>query len=72
MAWCGLVLDRDQNKQAVGLPAGRAARISRGDAKVEAYVAAADEETWIACETVRCLSGGHHNRDKPKPGKGAP
>jgi len=72
MAWCGLVLDRDRNKQAVGLPAGRAARISRGDAKVEAYVVAADEETSIARETVRCLCEANHNHDTPKPGKGAP
>ena len=71
MDWCGLVLDRERNEKAVGLPAGRAARISRDGANVEAYVVAADEETWIARETVRCLSGGHHHRDTPKPGKGS-
>lgn len=70
MAWCRLVLDPERNEKAVGLSAGSAARISRDGANVAAYVAAADEETWIAHETARCLSGGHHNRDKQKLGKG--
>jgi len=55
MDWCGLLLDRDLNDKAVAIPAGSAARISRHGAKVEAYVVAVDEETWIARETVRCL-----------------
>ena len=71
MDWCGLVLDRERNEKAVGLPAGRAARISRDGANVEAYVVAADEETWIARETLRCLCGANHHRDTPKPGKGS-
>ena len=57
MDWYGFVLDRGRNEKVVGLPAGSAVRISRGDAIVAAYVVAADEETWIAAETVTCLLG---------------
>jgi len=55
MAWCGLRLDPGRNDAAVGLEPGRAARISADGARPEAYVVAADEETWIARETVRAL-----------------
>jgi len=55
MQWCGLLLDLDRNKAAVHLPPGGAAKISREEAGVAAYVVADDEETWIARETVRCL-----------------
>ncbi|MCS6925074.1 MAG: acetate kinase [Candidatus Binatia bacterium] len=55
MEWCGLWLDPDRNAAAVGLPAGSAARISGDEARLAAYVVAADEETWIARETVQCL-----------------
>jgi len=57
MDWCGLVLDGERNEKAAGLPAGSAARISRDDARLGAYVVAADEEGWIARDTVACLSG---------------
>lgn len=57
MEWCGLKLDRDRNHAAMGLAPGRGARISADDALIAAYVVAADEETWIAKETVRCLRG---------------
>lgn len=57
MDWCGLMLDAERNRSAVGLAPGRAARISRDGARVAAYVAAADEETWIARETARCIKG---------------
>jgi len=55
MEWCGLVLDPMKNDTTGGLSPGEAARISRDDAGLEAYVVAVDEETWIARETVRCL-----------------
>lgn len=55
MEWCGLRLDPHRNAAAVGLPAGSAARISTDDARLAVYVVAADEETWIARETVQCL-----------------
>lgn len=71
MDWCGLVLDRDLNDKTVALRAGSAACISRDGANVDACGVAADEETWIARETVRCLHGVNHNHDRPKPGKGA-
>jgi len=58
MDWCGLALDPSKNDRAVNLSPGEAACISRQDAGLAAYVVAADEETWIARETVRCLQGG--------------
>lgn len=57
MEWCGLELNGDLNHATVGLAPGRAARISADGSRVGAYVVAADEETWIAKETVRCVSG---------------
>ena len=56
MEWCGLRLDQERNKAAAGLEAGHAAQISADGSSLAAYVVAADEETWIARETVRCLS----------------
>ncbi|MBI5411171.1 MAG: acetate kinase [Nitrospirae bacterium] len=55
MEWCGLRLDPDRNNAAVGLTHGQAAQISEDGAGLAAYVVAADEETWIAGETVRRL-----------------
>jgi acetate kinase len=55
MEWCGLKLNRDRNRAAVGLKPGRAAKISMDESWPAAYVVAADEETWIARETVRCV-----------------
>lgn len=59
MEWCGLELSRDRNRATVGLAPGRAAQISADGSRVAAYVVAADEETWIARETVRCVRGMH-------------
>ncbi len=59
MEWCGLQLDPDRNKAAVGLQPGQAAKISMEGSKLEAFVVAADEETWIARETVRCLQAAN-------------
>ncbi|MDX1410827.1 MAG: acetate/propionate family kinase, partial [Nitrospirales bacterium] len=56
MDWCGLLLDPDRNRACVGLSQGMASEISQDSARVKAYVVAADEETWIAKETVRCLT----------------
>lgn len=53
--WYGLMLSPDRNRAAVGLRAGSAAKISTDESRLAAYVVAADEETWIATETVRCL-----------------
>ena len=55
MEWCGLEFSRDLNRAAVGLAPGRAAKISADGSRLAAYVVAADEETWIARETVRCV-----------------
>ena len=55
MQWCGLSIDKERNAQAVGLKPGGAARISPDDARLPAYVIPADEESWIARETTRCV-----------------
>ena len=55
MGWCGLRMDHDRNRAAVGLLPGAASRISQDGASLNAYVVATDEETWIAQETARCL-----------------
>ena len=55
MAWCGISLNADRNRAAVGLRPGAAAKISADDATPAVYVVAADEETWIAKETARCV-----------------
>jgi acetate kinase len=55
MEWCGLKIDSHRNRTAVGLPPGHAAKISTDESRPAAYVVAADEETWIARETVRCI-----------------
>jgi acetate kinase len=57
MKWCGLELNRDLNRAAVGLEPGHAAKISTDGSRLAAYVVAADEESWIARETVRCVRG---------------
>ena len=57
MEWCGLELSHDLNRAAVGLAPGRAVKISVDGLRLAAYVVAADEETWIARETVRCVQG---------------
>jgi len=59
MEWCGLRLDPGRNRAAAGLAPGRAAKISVDGSQLAAYVVAADEETWIARETVRCVRGIH-------------
>jgi acetate kinase len=59
MKWCGLELNRDLNRAAVGLAPGHAAKISTDGSQFAAYVVAADEESWIARETVRCVRGVH-------------
>ncbi|HXZ25391.1 MAG TPA: hypothetical protein VEI24_04140, partial [Nitrospiria bacterium] len=59
MEWCGLKLNADRNRTAVGLTPGSAAKISTDDSQLAAYVVAADEETWIAKETVRCVRTAH-------------
>ncbi len=51
MEWCGLALDPSRNAAAVG----REARISRDDARLQAYAIPTDEELVIARETVRCV-----------------
>jgi acetate kinase len=53
--WCGCRLDSDRNHKAVGLKPGSAAKISTDDSALMIYVVAADEETWIAKETARCV-----------------
>ena len=55
MEWCGVRLDAERNHAAVDLLPGKASHISQDGAQIAVYVVAADEETWIALETVRCL-----------------
>ena len=55
MEWCGLKLNPNRNRAAVGLAPGCAATIGMDESKPAAYVVAADEETWIAKESVRCV-----------------
>ncbi len=57
MEWCGLKLNPNRNRAAVGLAPGCAATIGMDESKPAAYVVAADEESWIAKETVRCVQG---------------
>ena len=58
MDWCGLRLDERRNRSAVELAPGEGRCISRDDARLNAYVVAADEEAYIASETVRCVQAG--------------
>ena len=55
MAWCGLRLNPKANAAADGLSPGITARISEQNSKLEAYVAAVDEESCIAKETAACV-----------------
>lgn len=55
MGWCGLQLDVHSNMATIGLRPGFGAKISNGNSSLNAYVVVADEETWIARETVHCL-----------------
>jgi acetate kinase len=59
MEWCSLELSRDLNRATIGLAPGRAAKISVDGSRLAAYVVAADEETWIARETVQCVRSVH-------------
>jgi acetate kinase len=59
LKWCGLEINPDLNRAAVGITPGRAANISMDGSRLAAYVVAADEESWIARETVRCVRGVH-------------
>lgn len=65
MEWCGLSLDPARNAAVLDLDTGDLARISRDDARLEAYVAAVDEETEIAKETIKCLFREEGKRVKP-------
>ena len=55
MEWCGMSLHPDRNEAAVGLNSGSAAKISTDASQLAVFVVAADEETWIAKETARCV-----------------
>ncbi|MDH3772497.1 MAG: acetate/propionate family kinase, partial [Nitrospirota bacterium] len=55
MEWCGLKLDEARNEHVINLRPGNAAKISKDDSLLAAYVVATDEETLIAEETIRCL-----------------
>lgn len=62
MEWCGLALDPHRNAAVTDLAPGAGTRISPDDARLTAYVIAADEETWIAHETARFLRKRDDNR----------
>jgi acetate kinase len=55
MEWCGLRLESGRNRAAIGLQPGQVTHISEDGYPLKVYVVAADEETWIARETVKCL-----------------
>lgn len=55
MEWCGLQLDEQSNRSAVGMEA----RISKVDAPLAAYVIPVDEEMLIARDVLRCFSTVH-------------
>jgi acetate kinase len=55
MEWCGSRLSSARNRAAIGLQPGQVTHISEDGAPLKVYVVAADEETWIARETVKCL-----------------
>jgi len=55
MEWCGLRLDSGRNRAAIGLQPGQVTHISEDGFPLKVYVVPADEETWIARETVKCL-----------------
>ena len=55
MEWCGIRVDHERNRAAVRITPGSAAKISTDDSRPAVYVVAADEETWIAKETARCV-----------------
>jgi acetate kinase len=55
MEWCGIRLHDERNRAAMAMKPGSAATISMDDSKPAVYVVAADEETWIAKETARCV-----------------
>lgn len=55
MGWCGIRVDHERNHAAGAIKPGSAAKISTDDSRPAVYVVAADEETWIAKETARCV-----------------
>ncbi len=55
MEWCGLQLDPVLNQEAIDLSPGEAGCISPDEAKLPAYVVAADEEMSIARQTIEYL-----------------
>jgi acetate kinase len=56
LAWAGLSLDEDKNKNAVG----QQAIISSDASRMAAYVIPTDEELLIARDTLRCIQGEPH------------
>ena len=56
MEWCGLILDPARNESASGRPLAKPVQISTDHAGLSAFVVPAEEENWIAQETMRCLA----------------
>lgn len=54
LAWMGLELDEERNREHTG---GREGLISRDSSRLAAYVIPTDEELLIARDTVRCVHG---------------
>jgi acetate kinase len=55
MDWCGIHLNANRNRAVAGLRPGATEKISADESRIAVYVVAADEETWIAKETARCV-----------------
>jgi acetate kinase len=53
MAWCGLALDPDRNRQITGTEGV----VSADGSPIQALVVPADEERMIAADTAACLAG---------------
>ena len=53
MEWCGLAIDAERNRAAVGRPAA----IGAVGARIGAFVIPTDEEIVIARDTVALLEG---------------
>jgi acetate kinase len=54
LAWMGLELDEERNREH---PGGREGPISKNSSRLAAYVIPTDEELLIARDTVRCVLG---------------
>ena len=60
MAWCGLVIDEEKNRQLIG----EEGEISAASSTIRAFVIPVDEELVIAKDTAECLLAQNQKRDR--------